>query len=143
MSDESKARASCFLISLKSKKKKAIWADSALEMVSMSLMIADLVDGQYIIYTYDPEDDVRKNAFASARCEHASLLARVRVQRAGERTFPVDPQQRTGLFPILEGSTLDEPHAGALVMSITSNVVINVWVWRREPIQYFVPCKTS
>ena len=103
-------------------------------------MIADLVDSQYMIFTYDPADDVRKDAFTSARCEHASLLARVRVQRAGERTFPVDPQQGTGLFPILEGSTLDEPHACAPVMSITSNVVIDVWVWRREPIQYSVSC---
>ena len=124
-----------------------MWADSALEMVLMSLIIADLVDSQYIIYTYNPEGDIRNNAFTSARCEHASLLARVRVQRAGERTFPVNPQQRTGLFPILEGSTLDEPHAGALVTSITSSVVIYVWVRRLEPIcevlPELIPYKTS
>jgi hypothetical protein len=146
MSEESKPRASCFPISLKSKKNMAMCADPALEMVLMSLMIADLVDSQYIYNLFGtnvPEDGVRKNGFTSAGCEYKSSLARVGAQRAGERTFPVDPQQRTGLFPILESSTLGEPHAGALMMSITSNIVIYVWVRRREPIQYVVPCKTS
>jgi hypothetical protein len=61
------------------------------------------------------------------------------MQRAGERTFPMDPQQRTGLFPILEGSTLGEPHTGAFMMSITSSVVIYVWIWRLEPICEVLP----
>ena len=51
MSEESKPRASCFPISLKSKKNMAICTDPALEMVLMSLMIADLVDSQYITYS--------------------------------------------------------------------------------------------
>ena len=67
------------------------------------------------------------------------------MQRVGERTFPVDPQQRTGLFPILEGSTLGEPHTGALMMSITGSVVIYVWIRRLEPIcevlPELIPCR--
>ena len=112
----------------------------------MSLMIVDLVDNQYNLFgTNDPEDDIRKDAFTGAGCEYKNSLARVRMQRAGERTFPVDPQQRTGLFPILEGSTLREPHTGAFMMSITSNIVIYVWVRRLEPIcevlPELIPCR--
>jgi hypothetical protein len=44
MREDSKARASCFLVSLKSKKKMATTADPALEMPLMFPMIAELVD---------------------------------------------------------------------------------------------------
>jgi len=44
MREESKARASCFEVSLKSKKKKAMHADPVLEMCLISLMIAELAE---------------------------------------------------------------------------------------------------
>jgi len=50
MIEESKARASCFLVSLKSKKKKAMYACPVLEIRLMSSMIAELVENRDIGY---------------------------------------------------------------------------------------------
>jgi len=44
MREESKARASCFPVSLKSKKKKAMYAGPVLEICLISSMIAELAE---------------------------------------------------------------------------------------------------
>ena len=51
----------------------------------------------------------------------------------GEHTLSVDPQQRSGRFPILERGALGEPYPGAFVMSTARNVVIYGCIWRSEP----------
>ena len=91
------------------------------------------------------EDNVRKNAFTRTSCEHASTLARARAKSTGRCTFSVDPDQRSGLFPVLEGSTFDEPHASTLMMSIAGSVVIDEWIRGGEPphevVQQLFSCK--
>jgi len=61
------------------------------------------------------------------------MLARARAKNTGKCMFSVDPDQRSGLFPVLEGSTFNEPHASSLMISIAGSVVIDEWIWGREP----------
>jgi len=48
MREESKERGSCFLVSLKSKKKMAVWANPVSDAPLISLIIAELIDCRFI-----------------------------------------------------------------------------------------------
>jgi len=48
MREESKEQGSCFLVSLKSKKKMAVWANPVSDAPLISLIIAELIDWQFI-----------------------------------------------------------------------------------------------
>ena len=53
---------------------------------------------------------------------------------AGGCTFSVDPQEGTGLFPILEDVALSEPHGGAFVAGVICGIEVYEWIRRRKPI---------
>ena len=57
----------------------------------------------------------------------------------------MDPQQRTGYFPILKGTTLDKPRRGAFMVRDARSVLVYGRVWRTEPLSkilsQLVPCK--
>jgi hypothetical protein len=42
----------------------------------------------------------------------------------------MDPQERTGLFPILEDIALSEPHGGAFVTGVIRSIEVYEWIWR-------------
>ena len=52
---------------------------------------------------------------------------------AGGGTFSMDPQEGTGLFPILEDAALSEPHCGAFVTGVVCSIEVYEWIWRRKP----------
>jgi hypothetical protein len=49
---------------------------------------------------------------------------------AGGRTFSVDPQEGTGLFPTLKDTALSEPHGGAFVTGVVCSIEIYEWIRR-------------
>jgi hypothetical protein len=106
----------------------AMCANPAVEITLISWIIAELIDGRYIAYRTKRNRRVTyvRTVFPApaVNIEHADLLARARKKGARECTFSVDPQQRTGLFPLLEDITFDEPHTGSLVMSIAGGIEI-------------------
>jgi hypothetical protein len=51
----------------------------------------------------------------------------------GTRTFPMDPQQRTRRFPIGKGIALCTPGCSVHVVSLAGSVIIDRWVWGRDP----------
>jgi hypothetical protein len=53
---------------------------------------------------------------------------------AGGCTLSVDPQEGTGLFPILEDVALSEPHGGAFVTGVIRRIEVYEWIWRRKPV---------
>jgi hypothetical protein len=48
----------------------------------------------------------------------------------GGCTFSVDPQEGTGLFPILEDFALSEPHGGAFVTGVIRRIKVYEWIRR-------------
>jgi len=67
MREDSRGRASCSPVSLKSKRKKAMCPDEALQTLLISWMVAELVDG-WSLTSYPGQkelmDDVRDNSFS-------------------------------------------------------------------------------
>ena len=57
----------------------------------------------------------------------------------------MDPQQGTGHFPILEGTTFNKPCRGAFMVRGARSVLVYGRVWRTEPLSkvlsQLVPCK--
>ena len=112
----------------------AVCANPASDSQLIFLIIAELIDlSVYKSHVRNElEDDVHKNAFTRTSCEHASTSARASTKSTGS-TFSVDPDQRSRLFPVPEGTTFDEPHASTFMMSIIGSVVIDEWIRGREP----------
>jgi hypothetical protein len=67
------------------------------------------------------------------------------AESVGGCTLSMDPQEGTGLLPILEDAALSEPHRGTFVTGLVCSIEINEWIRRRQPVRkvsaQLVPCK--
>ena len=54
--------------------------------------------------------------------------------RAEGRTFSMDPEERAGCLPILEGVALSKPESSAFMVNFACGVVIYGWIWGIEPV---------
>ena len=96
MIEDSRARASCFPASLKSKKKNARCPVPVLQMPLTSWIIVELADGRELQLSAPKKrliDNIPKDRFTRSCCGHGVLLAERRLRsQAGRYTFSVDPE---------------------------------------------------
>lgn len=90
--------------------------------------------------------NVRDDTLPGTCYWRGGLLAREDAEMR-ERTFPVDPQQGSRLFPVPECAALNEPRRRAFVMNTTRSVKIYGRIWRGEPfsdvLSQLIPCENT
>ncbi len=65
------------------------------------------------------------------------------VEGRKKHTISTDPQEGAILFPFIERIALDKPRCSAIIVSLTSKIVIYGRIWRRDPASEVALCATA